>query len=136
MKLWFAKTRREEKESEEGDSSIGESLSDVNPLISFKTFLQRVMDDDRLSDSCWNSEMREVELWENERFGGRFLVFVHQFLFNCVSQVQILLLILHPRPVRAPPSLLPLLLPLFHFLSQLPHLRCQLLLTKAGVSGI
>ena len=75
MKLWFAKTRREEKESEGGDSSIGESLSDVNPLILFKTFLQRVMDDDRLSDSCWNSEKREVELWENERFGGRFFSF-------------------------------------------------------------
>ena len=71
LKLWFAKTRQEEKE-EEGNSSIGESFSDINPIISFKTFLQRVIDDDRLSDSCWNSEMREVELWENERFGGRF----------------------------------------------------------------
>ena len=75
MKLWFAtrKTRQEEKENEEEYSRMGETLSDVNPTISFKTFLQRVMDDDRLSDSCWISEMREVELWENERFGGRFL---------------------------------------------------------------
>ena len=78
LELWFAKTRREEKENGEGYSSIGESLSDVSPIISFKTFLQRVLDDDHLSDSCWNSEKREVELWENERFGGRFLFSVHQ----------------------------------------------------------
>jgi len=32
--------------------------------------IQRFLDDDRLSDECWNSEMREVELWENERYGG------------------------------------------------------------------
>ena len=84
LKLWFAKTRREEKESEEGYSSIGESLSDLNPVISFKTFLQRFMDDDRLSDSCWNSEKREVELWENERFGGRFLLllFINFYLIR------------------------------------------------------
>ena len=75
LKFWFAKTRGEEKESEEGHSSIGESLSDVNPITSFKIFLQRVLDDDRLSDSCWNSEKREVELWENERFGGSSFVF-------------------------------------------------------------
>ena len=85
LRLWFAKTRPEEKENEEGYSSIEESLSDVNPIISFKTFLQRVIDDDRLSDSCWNSEMREVELWENERFGGRFFCFSFinfHYLFN------------------------------------------------------
>ena len=65
-KLWFEGARQTDKES------IGEGLPDVNPIMTMKTFLQRVMDDDRLSDSCWNSEMREVELWENERFGGRF----------------------------------------------------------------
>ena len=75
MKLWFAKTRGEEKKSGEGCSGIGECLSDVNPIMSFKTFLQRVIDNNRLSDSCWNSEMEEVELWENERFGGIFLLF-------------------------------------------------------------
>ena len=32
--------------------------------------IQRFIDDDRLSDECWNSEMREVELWENERYNG------------------------------------------------------------------
>ena len=67
LKCGLRKTRREEKESEEGYSSMGESLSDINPIISFKIFLQQVIDDDRLSDSYWNSEMREVELWENER---------------------------------------------------------------------
>ena len=125
------------KESEEGlHSSIGETLFDVNPMISFKTFLQRVMDDDRLSDSCRNSVMSEVEIWENERFGGRFLFFVYQFLFNQFSQAPILLLILLCRPVRAPPSQLPPPFLPFHSLSRLPLLHCQLLLERAGVSRI
>jgi len=34
------------------------------------TIIQRVVDNDRLSDECWKSEMREVELWENERYIG------------------------------------------------------------------
>jgi hypothetical protein len=82
LRLWFAKTRREGM-SEEGHSIVGEKLSEINPIISFKTFLQRVMDDDRLSDSCWNSEKREVELWENERFGGSFLLlFINCYLIE------------------------------------------------------
>lgn len=43
------------------------------PPLPFSTVLQRIMDDDRLSDECWNSEMREVQLWENERWGGAAL---------------------------------------------------------------
>jgi len=35
-----------------------------------RMILQRFLDDDKLTDECWNSEMREVELWENERYGG------------------------------------------------------------------
>lgn len=31
------------------------------------TFVQRLVDDNNLSDSCWTAEMREVELFENER---------------------------------------------------------------------
>jgi hypothetical protein len=122
LKLWFANIRREEKENEEGYSSIGESLFDVNQIMSFKTFLQRVMDDDRLKDSCWNSEKREVELWENERFGGRFLFFVHHLPFNHVSQARILHLILH-RLVRTTPSQPPPPLLLFHSLCRLPLLH-------------
>ncbi|EAU82496.2 hypothetical protein CC1G_08247 [Coprinopsis cinerea okayama7 len=30
------------------------------------TVVQRIIDNDRLTDKCWNSEMWEVELWENE----------------------------------------------------------------------
>lgn len=30
--------------------------------------LQRAVDDDNLSDECWGAEMREVHLFENERF--------------------------------------------------------------------
>ena len=140
LKFWFAKSMQEEKDSGEGYSSVGESLSDVNPIILFKTFLQRFIDDDRLSDSCWNSEKREVELWENERFGGKNLVFlvvdVHQLLSNRGLQAQILPLIPHLQPVRAPPSRLPPLHPLFHSLSLLPPPHCQPLLKKVGVSRI
>jgi hypothetical protein len=137
LKLWLMKTRREEEENGEGySSSIGENISGVNPIISFKTFLQQLIDDDRLSDSCWNSEMREVELWENERFGGRFFFPVHQIPFNQFSQAQIPLLILHFRPFRAPPSQLPPPFLRFQSLSRLPRLRCRLLLKKAGVSRI
>ena len=32
--------------------------------------LLRILDDDRLSDRHWRSEMRTVEIWENERFSG------------------------------------------------------------------
>jgi hypothetical protein len=45
------------RKEKERYSSIGQGFSDVNPLILANTFLQRVMDDDRLSDSCWNAEM-------------------------------------------------------------------------------
>ena len=38
-----------------------------------KTIVQRVVDDDRLTDVYWRSEMREVELWENERYVGKSL---------------------------------------------------------------
>ncbi|KAF8341147.1 hypothetical protein F5887DRAFT_976939 [Amanita rubescens] len=50
----------------------GEELLVVGKSInaSVKTILQRVVDDDRLTDVCWQSEMREVELWENERYVG------------------------------------------------------------------
>jgi len=48
----------------------GELLGEVSRPRPFSMILQRFMDDDRLRDGCWNSEMREVELWENERYGG------------------------------------------------------------------
>ena len=61
--------------------STGENISDANPIILYKTFLKRFMDDDRLSDSCWNLEMREVdgkrEIWT--LFWRQFFFFVHQF---------------------------------------------------------
>ena len=41
-----------------------------NVPLPLSMVVRRVMDDDRLGDECWNSEMREVQLWENERFGG------------------------------------------------------------------
>lgn len=84
------------------------------------------MDDDRQSDLSWNSDMREVELWESERFGDKF--FGYQFLIHRV----ILLFILHPRLVRAPsiPAFTSVMLVLFHSLSRHPLLHRQLLLKK------
>lgn len=46
----------------------------VPPLSAGNVIIQRVLDDDRLTDECWNSEMREVELWENERLGGSYIL--------------------------------------------------------------
>ena len=43
--------------------------------------VRRLLDDDRLSDECWNSELREVQLWENERFGGMSFRAFNSFLF-------------------------------------------------------
>ena len=70
--VFMLKSSKPKENKSEDSSCIGRGVSDVNPVIWIKTFLQRVIDDDRLSDSCWNSEMREVELWENERFEGVF----------------------------------------------------------------
>ena len=36
------------------------------PLLSL---FQRFIDNNNLSDACWNGELREVELFENERMG-------------------------------------------------------------------
>lgn len=57
---WLSKT--------DTQSDVGIDVKDkVMPL---RTILERIMDDDKLSDRCWRAEMREVELWENERFVG------------------------------------------------------------------
>jgi hypothetical protein len=37
---------------------------------SIKERLTRLMDDDNLTDGQWNGELREVELWENERWNS------------------------------------------------------------------
>jgi hypothetical protein len=47
-----------------------ENNGEFRPL---RTILERVMDNDKLSDKLWRAEMREVELWENERFVGMFI---------------------------------------------------------------
>lgn len=33
--------------------------------------MARIVDDDRLEDRHWRSELREVELWENERYSDK-----------------------------------------------------------------
>ncbi|KAF5317834.1 hypothetical protein D9619_012638 [Psilocybe cf. subviscida] len=54
-------------DAEEGEKGV--EIEDVQPLP-VAMVIQRVLDDDRLTDECWNAEMREVQLWENERYGG------------------------------------------------------------------
>ncbi|KAK0202240.1 integral peroxisomal membrane peroxin-domain-containing protein [Desarmillaria ectypa] len=39
----------------------------LDPKLPLTTFVQRLIDDNNLVDSCWTAEMREVELFENER---------------------------------------------------------------------
>ncbi|TFK26833.1 hypothetical protein FA15DRAFT_666970 [Coprinopsis marcescibilis] len=62
------------------DSKLSKSSPDTKPAQDhatnslpapqpIPTLVQRIIDNDRLTDMCWNSEMHEVELWENERFG-------------------------------------------------------------------
>ena len=42
-------------------------------VMPLRTVLERIMDDDKLTDKLWRAEMREVELWENERFVRMFI---------------------------------------------------------------
>jgi hypothetical protein len=60
-RLWF---RRGGKEEEGGEGGQGQGWSSK----SIRALVARIMDDDRLEDRHWNTEMREVELWENERW--------------------------------------------------------------------
>ncbi|KIM41141.1 hypothetical protein M413DRAFT_445856 [Hebeloma cylindrosporum] len=66
---WKGKAKGYNEAMKGDDYSVGDKDTDMPPLP-LSMVLRRVMDDDRLSDECWNSEMREVQLWENERFGG------------------------------------------------------------------
>ncbi|KAG5644327.1 hypothetical protein DXG03_008685 [Asterophora parasitica] len=60
-------------------SKLGLANSRTQPQLSpervvlppLQTILERLKDDDRLDDVCWRAEMREVELWENERYTRR-----------------------------------------------------------------
>ncbi|KAF8632034.1 hypothetical protein AX15_002080 [Amanita polypyramis BW_CC] len=60
-----------------GDPGEDETGNDNDELIlgksryaGLKTLIQRIIDNDRLPDACWNADLREVELWENERYAG------------------------------------------------------------------
>ncbi|KAG6915800.1 hypothetical protein DXG01_009801 [Tephrocybe rancida] len=46
-------------------------VSDKHPPPPLQTLLERLRDNDRLDDTCWRAEMRDVELWENERLAPR-----------------------------------------------------------------
>ncbi|KAG6808953.1 hypothetical protein H0H92_002254 [Tricholoma furcatifolium] len=42
--------------------------SKAAPPVVLETLVARLRDNDHLSDACWGSEMRETELWENQRY--------------------------------------------------------------------
>ena len=72
LKSWVTtvtKEKKKEEEEEEDSLVVGKSR-----YASVQTIFQRVVDDDRLTDACWQSEMREVELWENERYVGEYML--------------------------------------------------------------
>ena len=50
------------------DKESDEEGSEEMEKIQIITLLERFLDNDRLDNRCWRSEMREVELWENQRF--------------------------------------------------------------------
>ncbi|KAF8677887.1 hypothetical protein AX14_004745 [Amanita brunnescens Koide BX004] len=60
----------ETKIQNEDEEECGKLLVGKGRCAALKTIAQRVVDNDRLTDGCWQSEMREVELWENERYVG------------------------------------------------------------------
>ncbi|KAF8059576.1 hypothetical protein FPV67DRAFT_1516180 [Lyophyllum atratum] len=49
------------------EETTGKGVGEVN-LPPLQTILERLRDDDKLDDAAWRAEMREVELWENERY--------------------------------------------------------------------
>ncbi|KAK7025128.1 integral peroxisomal membrane peroxin-domain-containing protein [Favolaschia claudopus] len=50
---------------------------------SWKSFAVRLLDDSNLTDQCWIAEMRAVELFENERFGGREFLLLPLSILHC-----------------------------------------------------
>jgi hypothetical protein len=62
VRLWF---RWKEEGTEQGQSGRRRRRWSSK---SIRALAACVMDDDRLKDRHWNTEMREVELWENERW--------------------------------------------------------------------
>jgi hypothetical protein len=109
--------KNKEKENEEGYSS-----SDVNPIISFKTSLQRVMDDDRLirvgiQREKWScGKTRDLEASFVFSFINFRLISLHR-LRSCSS-------FYITRPVKTPPSQLQPPRLLLHSLSRFPFLHC------------
>jgi hypothetical protein len=53
--------------STEAESEAPHGLGDVERLPP-QSLIERFVDNDRLDDRTWRAEMREVEIWENERF--------------------------------------------------------------------
>jgi len=64
LRKFRLRCRTEKGPDKEGEEEEFEEVEKI-PII---TLLERFLDDDRLDDRCWRSEMREVELWENQRF--------------------------------------------------------------------
>ena len=95
LRLWKGGKREGEmkqaNQDDGGEDGIGGEAGNRNgnekiPLP-LSMVVRRLLDDDRLNDKCWNSELREVQLWENERFGGMSLSCFHTFFVDAISFV-------------------------------------------------
>ncbi|TFK64178.1 hypothetical protein BDN72DRAFT_861568 [Pluteus cervinus] len=73
LKLFSSKTRPSPTSAASAKETFLGSLvtpPTTSPVTTLKVVLQRIVDNDHLPDECWNAEMKEVELWENERYLG------------------------------------------------------------------
>ena len=93
----------ETKIQNEDEEERGKLLVGKGRCAALKTIAQRVVDNDRLTDGCWQSEMREVELWENERYVGGCLP-CHIRNIRLIATEQVLHHRASLRPCRQPLS--------------------------------
>ena len=90
LRLWKGKKGEREvmKADQDDEDGVGGGVGDgdINKMIPLplSMVVRRLIDDDRLSDKCWNSELREVQLWENERFSGESY-FSPSFFCVCIG---------------------------------------------------
>ncbi|KAK7049331.1 hypothetical protein VNI00_005932 [Paramarasmius palmivorus] len=56
---------------EPGDGTLHLNLTQLQLVKKTRMVVQRFIDDNNLTDEVWNSEIREVELWENERLSAK-----------------------------------------------------------------
>jgi len=107
LRVW--KGRKGEREAvkadQDNEGGVGGGVRDGNlnksiPLP-LSMVMRRIIDDDRLGDECWNSELREVQLWKNERFGGMSISYFFLVLLTLFLSLLVLVIMQVPsRPIH------------------------------------